>query len=109
MRRLVVVLLLVVACKNRNEAPKVQVVDDPEIGKAVEQVLGSPPEAVSAKDKAAATDPTPILGEWNIKHMQSKINGKLGELSELIMPGSWVFTADGSFKKLGGNELSGTY
>jgi hypothetical protein len=109
MRRiLVVAIVLAVACKNKDETPKVQVVEDPGILKAAEEVLNGPVEPVSAKDKAA-TDPTPILGEWNIKHLQSKINGKLGEISEPIMPGSWVFARDGVFKKTGGNELEGAY
>jgi hypothetical protein len=32
-----------------------------------------------------------------------------GAVDEPIVPGSWMLTANGKFKKLGGNELEGTY
>ena len=117
MRWILAVLLVTAACKKSEPvpvddpvpAPHARVVTDPELGKTVENVLNSPPEPVSAKTAAAAKDPAPVLGEWTIRNMQSTINGKVGAVDEPIVPGSWVLTADGKYKKLGGNELEGTY
>ena len=71
--------------------------------------MKSPVEPVGSAARAAAKDPTPIVGEWKIRNMQGKINGKLGAMDEPIVPGSWVLGRDGSYKKTGGNELTGTF
>ncbi len=105
------VCLIVVACKDEapQPVPDPRVLDDPEIRKAVDEVLNSPAQPVGSAARAAAKDPTPVVGEWKIRNMQSKINGKLGALDEPIVPGSWVLGRDGSYKKTGGNELTGTF
>lgn len=74
-----------------------------------EKAKPAPVATASAKDRAAAVDPGPVLGEWKIRTLQSSIDGKLSEPEGPIVPGSWVLARDGSFTKTGGNELKGTF
>ena len=107
-----VACLVFAACKDDPKPVPVtppRLVTDPAITKAVEDVMKSPVEPVGSAARAAAKDPTPIVGEWKIRNMQGKINGKLGAMDEPIVPGSWVLGRDGSYKKTGGNELTGTF
>lgn len=110
-RDLIVACLLVAACKQEPEEkiPDPRILDDPEIKKAIDEVMNSPAQPVGSAARAAAKDPTPVVGEWKIRNMQGSINGKLGALDEPIVPGSWVLGRDGSYKKTGGNELTGTF
>ena len=112
---LAALLLVVVACNSKPvpapepvAAPSAQVVTDPETVKAAEKVLATPPEPINAKAKAAAKDPAMVLGEWAIRSMQSTIDGKVGSAEAPLVPGSWVLTQDGKYRKLGGNEIEGT-
>lgn len=101
--------LMFAACKDEGPQPDPRVLEDPEIKKAVDELLNSPAQPVGSAARAAAKDPSPVVGEWKIRNMQGKINGKLGVLDEPIVPGSWVLGRDGSYKKTGGNELTGTF
>ena len=104
-------LVALVACINdRAASPAPQVVNDPKLAQAVNDVVDGPVEPVPEKARTAAIESrAPILGEWTIRTLQSTIDGKASEPSPPIVPGSWVLGRDGSFKKLGGNEVEGTY
>ena len=93
-------------------APVVLRSDDPmarDIARAVDDLAARPDVPIPADVAAKAVDPTKLVGTWSILEMIPRHNGVLGTPEPPIVPGAWVFTADGHWQKTGGNEIAGTF
>jgi hypothetical protein len=117
--RVVLAILIVSACGRSSgdepaPAPPQQQArpghdDETHLATAIDDVFNQPPEQLSAGQRAEAVDAKALIGTWNVVHTVSAIDGVARPPSEPLMPGSWVFDADGTYHKRGGNELDGTY
>jgi hypothetical protein len=104
--------VIVVASPPATPAPRAPVDDQRlanDIAQTAKDVYAMPPEPIADRDKAAAIAPTALVGTWHIKHIIYINDGKRGAPTLPIVDGSWVFTSDGKFEKLGGNELEGAF
>lgn len=130
MRPLLLAALVAAAC-SRNESPPpptpskpvpaaapaapspvVLRADDPmakDIARAVDDLATRPDVPIPADVAARAIDPKALIGTWELVDTVSRHNGVLGTPEPPIVPGAWVFTADGQWRKTGGNEVTGTF
>jgi hypothetical protein len=112
--RLFVLIAFVCACGRSEKAPERTPEPLPpsvakEVAKTVDEMVKAPPEPIAEKDRAAAIDPKALLGTWKIKQLIATIDHKARPPEEPIVPGTWTFNADGTWRKAGGNEIDGKF